>query len=304
MKWNKNRKILTVFILLSAVLLIVPAVYAAVANVDIVNNRKKYILNISGKEIAIGEQVKSVEKKLGVPVRKDKTGYDFKYYVYNKNYSDFKMIAIQDNRVAGFYTDAENFEFNGIKQGMDLSTVNKASGQKFSLNKKPLIFQLDNYKVTIFMDELENKKVMGIQVLTDQTEFKSYKGMEAVMEKQILDLTNSIRAKKGIPALLWSEKAAASAKKHSEDMASQDYFSHTNKKGQSPFERMRATGIYYRYAGENIAAGQNTAMAASHGWLNSGSHRKNLLNEKFMYLGVGTAFGGSYGKYYTQNFYQ
>ena len=85
-------------------------------------------------------------------------------------------------------------------------------------------------------------------------------------------------------------------------MNDKNYFDHTNKENKSPFDRMEEEGINYKNAGENIAAGQSSAIYAHHAWMNSLGHRKNILGD-YKYIGVGVIFGGYYNIYYTQNFY-
>ena len=57
-------------------------------------------------------------------------------------------------------------------------------------------------------------------------------------------------------------------------MMIKNYFDHTNKENKSPFDRMEEEGINYKNAGENIAAGQSSAIYAHHAWMNSLGHRK------------------------------
>ena len=85
-------------------------------------------------------------------------------------------------------------------------------------------------------------------------------------------------------------------------MLLKNYFGHINNENKSPFDRMKSEGINYTNAGENIAAGQNSAIYAHHAWMNSLGHRKNILGD-YKYIGVGVIFGGHYNIYYTQNFY-
>jgi len=49
------------------------------------------------------------------------------------------------------------------------------------------------------------------------------------------------------------DEIAKVARAHSEDMVLNNYFSHTNLQGESPFDRMKKAGISYSSAGENIA---------------------------------------------------
>lgn len=121
-------------------------------------------------------------------------------------------------------------------------------------------------------------------------------------ELKVLELVNIERAKQGLSALTWDSSLAAVAEAHSLDMAQNNFFSHTNLKGQSPFDRMKAFGISYSYAAENIAAGQKTPESVMESWMNSEGHRKNILNKNVTKLGVGYVKGGSYGTYWTQNF--
>ena len=65
---------------------------------------------------------------------------------------------------------------------------------------------------------------------------------------------------------------------------------------------MKAAGITYSSAGENIAAGQSSPQNVMDSWMNSPGHRKNILNPDFEYIGVGLARGGSNGIYWAQEF--
>lgn len=65
---------------------------------------------------------------------------------------------------------------------------------------------------------------------------------------------------------------------------------------------MKKSGITYRTAGENIAAGQRTPKDVVTAWMNSDGHRKNILSSSFTEIGVGYAKGGAYGHYWTQMF--
>ncbi|CAM5211490.1 hypothetical protein UACE39S_06711 [Ureibacillus acetophenoni] len=113
----------------------------------------------------------------------------------------------------------------------------------------------------------------------------------------IFDITNSYRQNFGLHSLKWNEKVANTAYQHSKDMFINDYFSHTNQKGQDPFSRIMENGIEYSFAGENIAYGFTNGIMAAEAWMNSVNHRETILNKNFTHLGV-----GSHSWYYTQNF--
>lgn len=122
------------------------------------------------------------------------------------------------------------------------------------------------------------------------------------VEEQVIALVNQERTKRGLPALKANWQLSRVARFKSEDMRDRNYFSHTSPTYGSPFNMMRAFGITYTAAGENIAAGQTSAASVMQSWMNSPGHRQNILSPQFTQIGVGYASGGSYRHYWTQMF--
>lgn len=119
--------------------------------------------------------------------------------------------------------------------------------------------------------------------------------------RAILALVNDPRSRAGCQPLHWDDRLATAAAGHSADMANRDYFDHISPDGQTPWDRAHAAG-YPRPGGENIAAGNDTFDATMTQWMASPSHRANILNCKFVAVGVGEADGGSLRHYWTQMF--
>lgn len=119
------------------------------------------------------------------------------------------------------------------------------------------------------------------------------------IEQQVVDLTNKERAKYGLPALATDKPLMAAAREKSQDMQVNNYFSHTSPTYGSPFDRLKALGISYRSAGENIAKGQTSAAQVVEAWMNSEGHRANILNKDFTHIGVGYV---KQGHVWTQQF--
>lgn len=267
------------------------------------NASKADSISVRGETISIGDSKSEVISAYGTPNRTDATEYNYDFMVYNDNYKKFIMIAIADGKVVGWYTDATDFSYQGLTTSSKVSSINSVFGKSASLNRTISVSDSGN-KITFFMDSIGDGTIDGISVFdgnvskgsTTNTVLKAW-------EKEILDLTNSFRVRNGLSALSWSDAAATSARLHSEDMAKNNYFSHTGRNGSTPGDRMKAQGISYRSNGENIIGGYGNALFSSNGWMNSSGHRSNMLNKSFTYLGVGYALGGSYGNYATQNFY-
>ncbi|PAQ12729.1 hypothetical protein CD798_17835 [Bacillaceae bacterium SAOS 7] len=135
-------------------------------------------------------------------------------------------------------------------------------------------------------------QVLKIPLLTDVKNF----------EQEVIRLTNVERQKNGLAPLETDWELCRVARYKSADMANKGYFSHTSPTYGSPFDMMKAFGINYRSAGENIAAGQQTPQAVVNAWMNSSGHRANILSKNYTHIGVGYHKGGSQGIYWTQMF--
>lgn len=120
--------------------------------------------------------------------------------------------------------------------------------------------------------------------------------------QEVLRLTNNIRAEYGLGMLSWSDSLAEVGREHCIDMAARGYFDHTSPDGLSPFDRMHKKGIWFTYAGENIAAGQVDPEAVVEAWMNSPEHKENILTPEFTYMGACMYRGGDYGIYWGQEF--
>ncbi|MGH4051930.1 MAG: CAP domain-containing protein [Clostridium sp.] len=122
------------------------------------------------------------------------------------------------------------------------------------------------------------------------------------LEKEVVTLVNQERSKQGLAPLKENVKLSNVARTKSEDMAKNNYFSHTSPTYGSPFDMMKQFGITYTAAGENIAMGQPTAASVMNGWMNSPGHRANILSKNFTEIGVGLAKNTNGSIYWTQQF--
>lgn len=118
-------------------------------------------------------------------------------------------------------------------------------------------------------------------------------------EQQVIDLVNQIRRENGLNPLQTDWELSRVARYKSQDMHDNHYFSHISPVYGSPFDMMKAFGLTYRTAGENIARGQKSPQAVVDAWMNSAGHRANILNSSYTTIGVGYV---SDGNYWTQMF--
>ncbi|XEC97788.1 CAP domain-containing protein [Paenibacillus tarimensis] len=103
---------------------------------------------------------------------------------------------------------------------------------------------------------------------------------------QVVALVNQERAKAGLKALQSDSLLTKVALDKAKDLYVNNYFSHQSPTYGSPFDMMRAYGVKYSYAGENIAKGQRTPQEVMNAWMNSSGHRANILSGNFTKIGV------------------
>lgn len=121
-------------------------------------------------------------------------------------------------------------------------------------------------------------------------------------ERELIDLTNAERRKEGLPVLKPNSTLMKVAREHAANMAKQEKMAH-NLDGKTPFQRIKAAGYMYMYAGENVAEGNVAVARIVEGWMESGPHRKNILSPNFTEIGMARAFSEkSKSWYYAQVF--
>ncbi|MFQ6057384.1 MAG: CAP domain-containing protein [Anaerolineae bacterium] len=117
-------------------------------------------------------------------------------------------------------------------------------------------------------------------------------------EQEVVELVNQERAARGLPPLKICPELMAAASGHSQDMATNDFFSHIGSDGSSPWDRFRREGYQLTYGGEDIAAGDTTPHEVVSGWMSSPGHSGVILDPRYREVGVGYAYS-SFGHFWT-----
>jgi hypothetical protein len=112
-----------------------------------------------------------------------------------------------------------------------------------------------------------------------------------VLPAVIVDLTNEARADDSLGSLKRNPLLDEAAKEKAEDMAENGYFAHYSPDGVSPWHWLDAVGYRYTSAGENLAVHFTDSADVVDAWMNSPSHRENILDSDYTEIGVGTARG-------------
>ncbi len=113
-------------------------------------------------------------------------------------------------------------------------------------------------------------------------------------EKKLLSLINDERKKNNLSELVIDENLQNVARLKAKDLVENNYFSHISPSFGTPFEMLKNNGITYKTASENIA-GNSSIEGAVSSWMNSDSHKKNILSNDFNYTGLAVVDSIAYG---------
>lgn len=118
---------------------------------------------------------------------------------------------------------------------------------------------------------------------------------EITVETVVAEM-NIHRAAAGLPPLRSDERLLRAADGRMRDMEELAYWGHIAPDGRSPFEMIRPLGYDYRYAGENLAAGFETAELLVQSWMESKGHRDNIMSPVYQDCGVSVIEGATTGR--------
>lgn len=107
-----------------------------------------------------------------------------------------------------------------------------------------------------------------------------------LVKTTLIQLTNNTRQFAGLPPLKENPLLSTAAYLKAKDMIEKDYFAHQSPEGILPWYWFKKVGYDYQWAGENLAIGFLDSEEVHQAWLNSPSHRKNILNPNFNEIGL------------------
>lgn len=109
-------------------------------------------------------------------------------------------------------------------------------------------------------------------------------------------LTNKERTAQQLPALTESKLLNTAAQQKAEDMATLGYFAHVSPEGKTPWYWIDRVGYQYEYAGENLAVNFTDSKDVTTAWMNSPTHRANIIKANYTQIGTGVSTGQYEGK--------
>ncbi len=110
--------------------------------------------------------------------------------------------------------------------------------------------------------------------------------------EKLLEKTNQERTSQGLPPLRYNETLANAARDKAQDMFTYNYWAHYRPgDGTAPWDFIVKSGYKYEFAGENLAQGFLFSDAVVTGWMESPTHRANILRPEYDDVGFAVVNG-------------
>lgn len=112
-----------------------------------------------------------------------------------------------------------------------------------------------------------------------------------VTPEEVIKLTNIERASLNQGLLTENKLLSEAARQKAADMFAFNYWAHVSPSGGTPWTFFTDVGYKYQYAGENLARDFKDSSSVVKAWMNSPSHRENVVNSKYQEIGVAVVNG-------------
>lgn len=114
-------------------------------------------------------------------------------------------------------------------------------------------------------------------------------------EEEVLSLVNEKRKEEGLDPLTWNKTLAKDASSRAKEISKK--FSHTRPNGKEWYT-LDEKNMY----GENLGKNYTTAQDVFDAWMNSESHKENILWEEFTQIGIALYITKNGSYYWVQEF--
>ena len=121
--------------------------------------------------------------------------------------------------------------------------------------------------------------------------FPSPAEFSTITINRIVELTNKERIAIGLPALNHNKVLDLSARKKAEHMIKNNYFAHNSPDDIKPWHWFKEADYNYTFAGENLAMNFIEAEETIEAWMNSPTHKENIVSEDYEDIGIAVMVG-------------
>ena len=118
----------------------------------------------------------------------------------------------------------------------------------------------------------------------------------SISDVEMLSQVNNVRAQNNLPPLTISSNLSNAASLKASHMFMNNYWAHFAPDGTTPWSFIRSSGYDYLDAGENLAKGFTNSSDVVNAWMNSETHRANILSSKYKDIGFAIVPGTLVGE--------
>ena len=112
-----------------------------------------------------------------------------------------------------------------------------------------------------------------------------------ITQAQIIELTNKEREKVGLAPLVANTALDTAAKDKAANIFSENYWAHFAPSGKTPWDFILGSGYKFSFAGENLAKNFYSPDEVVKAWMDSSTHKENLLNPRYKDIGIAVEDG-------------
>ena len=117
----------------------------------------------------------------------------------------------------------------------------------------------------------------------------------SITASEVLSYTNLERQKAGVSTLQMNQKLNEAALAKAQDMFAKQYWAHNAPDGTQPWAFFKKVNYVYSAAGENLARDFSLTSDVVDAWMNSPTHKANLISPKYSEIGIGVMNGNLQG---------
>lgn len=113
----------------------------------------------------------------------------------------------------------------------------------------------------------------------------------SISADQVIEATNQERVKLSLSKLQPNALLSQAAAEKAAHMFEHDYWAHISPQGVTPWYFMHKYNYSYSVAGENLARDFSDTQSMTQAWMESPTHRENIVNPKYSEIGIAVVNG-------------
>ena len=135
--------------------------------------------------------------------------------------------------------------------------------------------------------KIDLSKIENVSIKQSPLTAEDILAQKKLEKDSLLQTINIIRTQNNLRPLKGSSQLNQSALEKALDLVNQNYWAHQNPQGIQPWDLMKQAGYDYKSAGENLERDYTDEAKTIETWMNSPTHKENILNPNYRELGIG-----------------